>query len=211
MYIVTSDQKYTFTHLVIQPCIVFCQDVMITSNSVPNENLHSNATLLLLSQHPPPASDVPSGIVINACTIHLANESSCSLSVPMSQFEYYALMALYKSNSFPYDRADVSIKCQPRGWLYAIIVISLLVGIVACIAVLVAICCRAAKRRRPMHSTHLPVRNLSEPKPTSRRVPKDSEPNEETPMISREMLALSPCCLPSTTVQSSLSVCWPWI
>lgn len=50
-YLIT-DMKYGLTDKVVHSYNDFCQDLAITSNSVP-KNLHSNATLYLLSQHPP--------------------------------------------------------------------------------------------------------------------------------------------------------------
>ena len=50
-YLIT-DMKYSLTDEVVHSYNDFCQDLAITSNSVP-KNLHSNVTLYLLSQHPP--------------------------------------------------------------------------------------------------------------------------------------------------------------
>ena len=108
-----------------------------------------------------PAYHVSLDTVVNSCTIPLDGESSCSLSVPMSS-EYTALMSLH-AGSFPIhypDGADVSIKCQPRGWLYTIVVICALVGAILSIALLVAIG-RAVVKRRKL-SMYSPVRSRSE-------------------------------------------------
>ena len=128
-----------------------------------------------------PVYHVSSDTVVNSCTIPLDGESSCSLSIPMSS-GYTALMSLHASLPIDYpDGADISIKCQPRGWLYAIVVISALVGTILSAALLVAIARTVLKRRKKL-STYVPVRSLCEPTHTSRGMSEDSEQNENIPI-----------------------------
>ena len=128
-----------------------------------------------------PVYHISSDTVVNSCTIPLDGESSCSLSIPMSS-GYTALMSLHAALPIDYpDGADVSIKCQPRGWLYAIIMISALVGTILSVALLVVIARMVVKRRKKL-STYVPVRSLSEPTHTSRGMSEDSEQNETIPI-----------------------------
>lgn len=81
--------------------------------------------------------------------------------------DYTALLSLHASLPIDYpDGADISIKCQPRGWLYAIVVISTLVLVILSITLLVVITRVVVKKRKKI-STYYPIRSLDEPTDTT--------------------------------------------
>ena len=82
--------------------------------------------------------------IIHECSFALDGSSSCVLSVGMNT-PYTAVLSLNASRPIEYaeDGAEIRIHCQPRGWLYAVIVLSIFVfaplivicGIVGCVVV----------------------------------------------------------------------------
>lgn len=87
--------------------------------------------------------------VVEKCSIPLDGQSSCSLSVPMSS-SYTALLSLNTSLPVDYnDGANVQVNCQPRGWLYAVIVVCSVVPVLVIIAlVITCVCIRVRKAKK---------------------------------------------------------------
>ena len=125
--------------------------------------------------------------VSDSCTIPLDGYSSCSLSVPLSS-GYTALLSLNASLPIDYtDGADISIKCQPRGWLYVVVVISVLVGVILSVVLLVVFIRTMIKRRKKRNAYSLVLG--SESQSTSRRgVPQQ---NENVPMNNNSMKSVA--------------------
>lgn len=96
--------------------------------------------------------DIPPDSIVQYCTISLDGYSSCSVGVPMST-DYTALLSLSTSESVDYtDGADIQISCQPRAWLYAVIVLCTVLP-VALVVILVIVCvCVAVKRGRSKYT-----------------------------------------------------------
>ena len=87
--------------------------------------------------------------VVKNCSIPLDGHSSCSLSVPMSS-GYTALLSLNTSLPVDYnDGVNVQINCQPRGWLYAVIVVCSVVPVLVIITLVITwVCVRARKAKK---------------------------------------------------------------
>ena len=87
--------------------------------------------------------------VVENCSIPLDGHSKCSLNVPLSS-RYIALLSLNTSLPVDYnDGANVQINCQPRGWLYAVIVVCCVVPVIAIIAlVITCVCIRVRKAKK---------------------------------------------------------------
>ena len=94
--------------------------------------------------------DISPESIIQDCTIPLDGHSSCSIGVPMSS-GYTALLSLNATSpvNFSDDRADVEISCQPRVWLYAVIVLcTVLPATVIVILVIVCMCVMVKRGRK---------------------------------------------------------------
>lgn len=87
--------------------------------------------------------------IFEKCTIPLDGQASCSVNVPLSS-NYAALLSFNTSLPVDYsDGADVYISCQPRIWLYAVIVLCAVVPTVIIITlVVVCICVKVRRGRR---------------------------------------------------------------
>ena len=90
--------------------------------------------------------EISSDSVVQNCNIPLDGSSSCSIGVPMSS-GYTALLSLNTSHPVDYtEGVDIEISCQPRAWLYAVIVLCTILP-VAVIVVSVIVCmCVVVKR-----------------------------------------------------------------
>ena len=80
--------------------------------------------------------DVQPNNIVDMCSFALDGNSSCSLSGGMYT-PYTAVLSLNASHPIDYarDGAEIHISCQPRGWLFAVIVlVVLLVGCLCRIA-----------------------------------------------------------------------------
>lgn len=92
--------------------------------------------------------DIPQDSIGQDCTIPLDGYSSCSIGVPMSS-DYTALLSLNTSEPVDYtDGADVQISCQPRAWLYAVIVVCTILPVATVIILVIVCACVAVKRGR---------------------------------------------------------------
>ena len=72
--------------------------------------------------------DVQPDNIVHECSFALDGHSSCSLSGGMYT-PYTAVLSLNASRPIDYarDGAEIHISCQPRGWLYAVIVLAVLI------------------------------------------------------------------------------------
>ena len=90
-------------------------------------------------------------LVVRNCSFPLDGSSSCALSAPMYS-GYTALLAL--NASFPVDHSDdggeIHIGCQPRAWLYVVIVFAVLFFVAAPPCCVVFVC---AVRKKKSSST----------------------------------------------------------
>ena len=79
-------------------------------------------------------------MVVSNCSFPLDGESSCSMGLPISS-GYTAFFALSTTPPVNYnDGAKIHFSCQPRGWLYAVIVLVVLL-VAVCILVSVLTFC----------------------------------------------------------------------
>ena len=96
--------------------------------------------------------DVQPDNIVHECSFALDGRSSCSLSGGWYT-PYTAVLSLNASRPIDYarDGAEIRISCQPRGWLYAVIVLAVLIVFslmfVCGIAVVVKIVLVAIKKK----------------------------------------------------------------
>ena len=89
---------------------------------------------------------VSSSTVVQNCSFPLDGQSSCSIGVPISS-GYTALLSLNTSLPVDYsDGANVKISCQPRAWLYAVIILSCVLVILIEVSLVVACVCYKIKK-----------------------------------------------------------------
>ena len=100
--------------------------------------------------------------VVNNCTIAVDSHSSCSVYLPMTP-SYTALLVLDTSPPVDWDDGvTIAIKCQPRGWLYAVIVTGVVVLLLTITAVVMVTCLCAYLKRRGRRKSYTQIGN-SEP------------------------------------------------
>ena len=95
--------------------------------------------------------------MVHNCSFPLDGLSSCSIDVPMSS-GYTAVLSLNTSLPVDYDDgANVHINCQPRVWLYAVIVVCTVVPVIIVIVLVVVCVCikvrRGKKKYSPINTT----------------------------------------------------------
>ena len=92
--------------------------------------------------------------VVQNCSFPLDGFSRCSLGIPMSS-SYTLVLSLNTSLPVDYnDGANVEIDCQPRGWLYAVIVIFAGVVPLIVIVTLVVVCvCYKVRKGKKKYSS----------------------------------------------------------
>ena len=137
--------------------------------------------------------EIPSDSVTQNCTIPLDGSSSCSIGVPMSS-GYTALLSLNTSQPVDYTvGVDVEISCQPRVWLYAVIVLCTVLP-VAVIVILVIVCvCVVVKRSK---SKYTPLVGGDEQ--TAKDAFEDSA-NVNAPIVARPAVVVNTGCAPAPT------------
>ena len=130
-YQVQHDEVYFF--------VFYWDSYFVFPSVILNINFHFDRTVYEVSQN----------IVVENCSIPLDGHSSCSLSVPMSS-SYTAFLSLNTSLPVDYnDGANVQINCQPRGWLYAVIVVSSVVPVLVIVALVITwVCIRVRKAKK---------------------------------------------------------------
>lgn len=90
--------------------------------------------------------------IFEKCTIPLDGQASCSVDVPPSS-NYTALLSFNTSLPVDYsDGADVRISCQPRVWLYAVIVLCAVFPTAIMIILVVTCICVRVRRGRKKYS-----------------------------------------------------------
>ena len=95
---------------------------------------------------------IPPDTVAQQCTIPLNGQATCSVDVPLSS-DYTALLSLNASLPVNYgDGADVRISCQPRVWLYAVIVLCAVVPVVIIVTLVIACVCVKARKGKEKYS-----------------------------------------------------------
>ena len=98
--------------------------------------------------------------VADSCTIGVNSHSSCSVNLPFVD-SYTALLELDTNPPVDWDDGVIiNIECEPRGWLYAIIVLGVVLFLVT-IAVVVVCCCVCVylKRRRGRRKSYMAIRD----------------------------------------------------
>ena len=80
-------------------------------------------------------------LIVSNCSFPLNGYSSCSLSAPMNS-GYTALLALNASPPVDYsdDGGQVHIGCQPRAWLYVVIVLAVVIFVAVAAFCVVFVC-----------------------------------------------------------------------
>lgn len=93
--------------------------------------------------------DIPPDSIVHDCTIPLDGHSSCSIGVPMSS-GYTAVLSLNTTPpvDFSDDGADIQISCQPRAWLYAVIVLCTVLPVTVIVILVIVCVCVVVKRGR---------------------------------------------------------------
>ena len=133
-YRVKSNDLYYF---------VFHLNSGFSSSAVVNLDFNFNRTVFHI-----PLSDV-----VQSCSFSLDGDSSCSIGVPMSS-GYTAALSLNTSLPVDYnDGANVKVSCQPRSWLYALIVLSIVV-VLFVVLVLVLVSVRFWIKRREANKSN---------------------------------------------------------
>ena len=93
-------------------------------------------------------------LIVSNCSFPLDGYSSCALSAPMYS-GYTALLAL--NASLPVDHSDdggeIHIGCQPRAWLYIVIVFALLIFIAITVFCVVFACVKLMVGKKKTGST----------------------------------------------------------
>ena len=96
--------------------------------------------------------DISPDSTVRDCTIPLDGSSSCSIGVPMSS-DYTAVLSLNTSLPVDYtDGADVRISCQPRVWLYAVIVLCTVLPVTVIVILVIVCVCVVVKRGKKKYT-----------------------------------------------------------
>ena len=123
----TSDSKAIYSSKLTEQCQTFTHQLKADNmyyfvfylNSLRTTNIHVDFQFDRTLYH------IQRDLVVSSCSFPLDGYSSCSLSAPMYS-GYIGLLAL--NASFPVDHSDdegtIHIGCQPRAWLYAVIVLA---------------------------------------------------------------------------------------
>ena len=143
-YRVYNDDLYYF--------VFYLDTSYISLSTVLDVDFHFDRTVYHISPHH----------VVQRCTIPLDGVSRCSVSVPMSS-SYTALLSLNTSLPVDYnDGANVQINCQPRAWLYIVIVLGAALLIVIIIASVVTCVCITVRRRKKAYSSLVDTQSATE-------------------------------------------------
>ena len=102
-----------------------------------------NRTLYSISQN----------MVVNNCSFPLDGESSCSMGLSIFS-GYTAFFALSTTPPVDYnDGAKIHFSCQPRGWLFAVVVLVVLFAAICILASVLTFCLKVVGiKRRCTHS-----------------------------------------------------------
>ena len=91
--------------------------------------------------------------VVHSCSFPLNGHSSCSIDVPMSS-GYTAVLSLNTSLPVDYDDgANIHISCQPRAWLYAVVVVCTVVPVITIVVLVVVCVCIKARKQKNRYSS----------------------------------------------------------
>ena len=95
--------------------------------------------------------------VVDNCTIAVDSHSSCSVYLPI-QASYIALLVLDTSPPVDWDDGVIiTIKCLPRGWLYAVIVTGTVLLLVSITVAVMVACLRAYLKRRGRRKSYMVI------------------------------------------------------
>ena len=96
--------------------------------------------------------DISPDSIVQDCTIPLDGSSSCSIGVPVSS-DYTAVLSLNTSPPVDYtDGADIKISCQPRVWLYAVIVLCTVLPVTVVVILVIVCMCVVVKRGKKKYT-----------------------------------------------------------
>ena len=89
-----------------------------------------------------------SDTVADNCSITVNSYSTCSVNLPVMA-SYTALLVLETQLPVDWDNGvTIDIQCQPRGWLYAVIIVGSILSLLAVVAVVMVMCMCVYMRRR---------------------------------------------------------------
>ena len=133
----------------------YYEPYFVTPSTTLNIDFHFNRTVYHISQDN----------VAQNCSFPLDGFSMCSLGVSMSS-GYTALISLRTTGHVDYDDgANIRINCEPRVWLYAVIVVGSIVPIVVVIVAILACVCikirKGKKRYTTLNSSTTPTANTA--------------------------------------------------
>ena len=87
--------------------------------------------------------------IVDSCSIGVNSHDSCSVNLPLLA-SYTALLEFDTNPPVDWDNGVMmNIQCQPRGWLYAVIVIGVVLFLVGIVVIVMLTCvCIYLKQRR---------------------------------------------------------------
>ena len=96
--------------------------------------------------------------VVDSCSIGVNSHDTCSVDLPLLT-SYTALLELDTNPPVDWDDGVIiNIQCQPRGWLYAVIVISAVLFLVAIVVFVMVTCvCIYLKQRRGRRKAYMAI------------------------------------------------------
>ena len=96
--------------------------------------------------------------VVDSCSIVVNSHDSCSVNLPLLT-SYTALLELDTNPPIDWDDGVIiNIQCEPRGWLYAVIVLSVVLFFVGIVVTVVVTClCIYLKKRRGRRKAYMAI------------------------------------------------------
>ena len=181
------DDYYEESHFVFSglPCRTISYDVTESDRYyfAFYDHLHYNeADVKVLFQFQRSVYHISLDSVVSNCSFPLDGQSKCSVGVPLSSGNA-AVLSLNTSLPVDYEQgASISISCQPRAWLYAVITMSAVVtGVIVTILVTVCVYKIIKKRMNEYSLVAGGIISRTVIAPSTAAVNKD--PNESSPLI----------------------------
>ena len=96
--------------------------------------------------------------VVDSCSIAVNSHDSCSVNLPLLT-SYTALLELDTHPPIDWDDGVIiNVQCQPRGWLYAVIVLGVVLFLMGVIVTVMVICvCVYLKKRRGRRKAYMAI------------------------------------------------------
>jgi hypothetical protein len=96
--------------------------------------------------------------IVDSCSIGVNSHDSCSVNLPLLS-SYTALLELETNPPIDWDDGVIiNIQCQPRGWLYAVIVLSVVLFLVGIVVTVTVTClCVYLKKRRGRRKAYMAI------------------------------------------------------